>query len=235
MKGLRTHCNQQLARWRMPPGVPAPHLWYRLMRRGLRMILGPGWGVRAYNRHFEPTSGSVVYISNHQSFMDPTLIGFALQRPLNYMARDSLFRIPLFGTLISWVYAFPVRRDSADLAAMKEAMRRLKAGGQLVVFAEGTRTRDGRIGPMLPGVAMLAQRSADWTVPVVIDGAHEAWPRSQPFPNMGRIVVQFGQPIPKAEARKYEAKELVDHVRDILIDMQTDIRRRLGRGELKYD
>jgi len=235
MRGMRTHCNPRLAGWRMPPGVPGPHLWYRLMRRGLRMILGPGWKVRVYNRHFEPATGSVVYISNHQSFMDPTLVGVGLQRPLNYMARENLFRIPVFGTLIRWVYAFPVRRDQADLAAMKEAMRRLKAGGQVVVFAEGTRTGDGRIGPMLPGVALLAQRWADWTVPVIIDGAYEAWPRTQPFPNMGRIVVQLGRPIQQAQARKYRANDFVDHVREILIDMQRDIRRRIGRVELKYD
>ena len=142
---------------------------------------------------------------------------------------------PSLEQVIQAVNAFPVRRGTADLTAMKEAMRRLKAGHQVVLFAEGTRTLDGRIAPFLPGVALLAQRTADWTVPVMIDGAFEAWPRTQLLPGPGNVIVRYGAPIPQAETRRMSAEELVAHLRRIIIDMQTETRRRIGRPELRYD
>lgn len=231
---LSSYANPDLHPWFMPEGVQRPGLYYRFMRQGCRIFIGGFCKVRAFNRHNEPASGGVVYISNHQSFLDPMLMAFPLQRAVHFMARDSLFKMPGFKQLISSVNAFPVKRGSADLGAIKEAMRRIKAGGQVLVFAEGTRTLDGRINPFLPGVAMLAQRAADWTVPVVIDGAFECWPRTQALPSSGEIVVQYGTPIPQADARKMTAEQLINKVRDEMIEIQTDVRRRVGRPTLKY-
>ena len=234
MKGLPSYPNPRLRGWRFEPGVPLPSLYYRFMRCGCRVLMGSLWKVRAFNRHLEPASGSAVYICNHQSFLDPMLMSMPLRRPMNYMARDSLFGFGPFARLIRSVNAFPVRRGTPDLAAMREAMRRLKAGGQVVVFAEGTRTRDGRIAPLLPGVAILAQRSADWTVPVVIDGAFEAWPRTQMLPSPGMVSVCYGQPISRDQAQALAPDQLMSNVRQTLIDLQADLRRRTGRSELAY-
>jgi 1-acyl-sn-glycerol-3-phosphate acyltransferase len=204
------------------------------MRRFFQVTISLGWKTRIFNRRFEPVRGGAVYICNHQSFLDPMLMSFSLRRPMSFMARDTLFHIPLFKQVITALNAFPVRRGTADTGAMKEAMRRLKAGGQVVVFAEGTRTLDGRIGRFLPGVVLLAQRSAEWTVPVVIDGAYEAWPRTQKLPSPGSIVVRYAQPIHRDEARKMDAETFINHVRDVLIEMQADVRRRAGRPRLEY-
>jgi len=227
--------NPALQGLRLPKGIQRANVWYQFSRRFVQMSISLLWKVRVYNRHFEPADGGVVYIGNHQSFLDPVVMSMALRRPMNFMARDTLFRFPGFKQLIGSLNSFPIRRGTADISAMKEAMRRLKAGRQIMVFAEGTRTRDGRIGPVLPGVALLAQRAAKWTVPVVIDGAFEAWPRTQALPSPGHVVIQYGHPIPQDEARKLKAQALVDHVREILIDIQTDVRRRLGRARLDYD
>jgi 1-acyl-sn-glycerol-3-phosphate acyltransferase len=191
--------------------------------------------VRVFNRHYEPQSGSAAYICNHQSFLDPMLMSYALRRPMNYMARDSLFRVPGFKQLIAALNAFPVKRNTADTGAIKEAMRRLKAGGQVVVFAEGTRTHTGHIGPFLPGAALLAQRAAQWIVPVVIDGAFEAWPKSQLLPHAGSIVVQYARPIPQDEAKKMRPEEFLAAVRSTIIEMQAEVRLRLGRPPLTYN
>jgi 1-acyl-sn-glycerol-3-phosphate acyltransferase len=214
--------------------VPAPNLYYRFMRRFFQVTICPIWKVRVFNRHYEPAEGSAVYLCNHQSFLDPILMSFALQRPMNYMARDTLFRFTLFRRIIRSLNAFPVRRGTADLAALKEALRRLKRGQQVVVFPEGTRTRDGRIGGFLPGAGVLCQRAADWTVPVLIDGAFEAWPRTQLLPHAGSVVVQYAPAIPRAEAMKREPEEFVEKVRTIILEMQADVRRRVGRPALEY-
>ncbi|MBS3821277.1 MAG: 1-acyl-sn-glycerol-3-phosphate acyltransferase [Planctomycetes bacterium] len=234
MTDHRSHPNPSLRGWHLGPGIQQPGLYYRFMRRGCHALCTTLWNTRVYNRHLEPPTGGVVYVSNHQSFLDPVLATMALRRPGNYMARDSLFRNPLFCNLIDSLNAFPIRRGAADLAALKEAMRRLKGGRTLVIFPEGTRTKDGTINPFLPGVAILSQRAAEWTVPVVIDGAFDAWPRSQALPRPGRIAVQYGQPVHQSDARKLDAQAFVDNLRHKMIDIQTDIRRRIGRGELRY-
>jgi 1-acyl-sn-glycerol-3-phosphate acyltransferase len=235
VKGPTSYANPLLWRFRLPPGAPPPTPFYRFMRLLFRATVTPWLKVRVFDRRYEPAAGSAVYICNHQSFMDPILMAYALRRPMHFMARDTLFRTPGFKQVIRAVNAFPVRRGTADLTAMKEAMRRLKAGHQVVLFAEGTRTLDGRIGPFLPGVALLAQRTADWTVPVVIDGAYEAWPRTQLFPGPGNVVVRYAPPIPQAETRKMSPEALVAHLRRIIIDLQTDTRRRIGRPALQYE
>jgi len=235
VSGPRSHPNPALRSLRGRNDIQQPGFYYCFWRALLRVSMPAYLKTRVFNRHFEPASGGAVYVSNHQSFLDPMLMSFALVRPMNYMARDSLFKYPGFKQLIESVNAFPLRRSAADTRAMKEAMRRLKGGSQVVVFPEGTRTRDGRIGEFLPGVALLARRAADWTVPVLIDGAFEAWPRTKPLPAPGSIVVQYGRPIPRAVARSMDAREFVRMLRGRLIEMQTDVRRRVGRPALKYD
>lgn len=232
MTAPSSHPNPELRSLRFAEGVPAPHLFYRFMRRVFQVGVGGYCGVRVFNRRHEPASGGVLYICNHQSFFDPILMSFALQRPMSFMARDSLFRAPLFRQAIAALNAFPVRRGAADTGALKEAMRRLRAGGQVVVFAEGTRTSDGRIGPFLPGVAMLAQRAAEWVAPTLIDGAFECWPREHLLPRPGNVVVQYAPPIPRDQARAMAPEQLLDRVRNTIAGMQTDVRKRLGRPTL---
>jgi len=235
MRSLSSYPNPLLRGWHFAEGVPEPTLWYRLMRRGLYVPMCAAWKVRVFNRHHEPASGGALYIANHQSFLDPMLVGMALSRPMDYMARDSLFRTPIFKQLIESVNAFPVRRGTADTGAIKEAMRRLKQGRQIVVFPEGTRTHDAKIGPFLPGVALLSQRAAEWTVPVLIEGAFEAWPRGRKLPRCGNVTVQYGPPIHRSEARSCDTEQFIHRLRQTLIDMQKDARRRAGRVELHYD
>jgi 1-acyl-sn-glycerol-3-phosphate acyltransferase len=219
---------------RYPKGVVKSGWLYLIMRQLFRVTVSLIWRVRVFDRHHEPADGPAVYICNHQSFLDPILMSFGLIRPMNYMARDSLFTVPLMGRVFRALNAFAVRRGSADLGAIKEAMRRLKEGGQVVVFAEGTRTTDGAIAPLLPGVAVLAQRCAKWTVPVVIDGAFECWPRTQALPSPGSIVVRYCEPISQAQARAMAPDELMDLVRRRMIEMQADMRRRVGRAPIRY-
>ena len=235
MKAPPSYPNPLLRGWRLQPGVQRPSLWYRAMRRVAHVVFSAVWQVRVFDRRFEPASGGVLYICNHQSFLGPILMSLGLRRPMSYMARDSLFRFAPFRAVIRSLNAFPVKRNSADTGALKEAMRRLKAGGQLVVFAEGTRTVDGRIGPLLPGVALLAQRAAEWTVPVVIDGALECWPRWNKLPRPGSIVVRYASPIPRSQAEPLPAAELLSGIRRTMIELQSDMRRRLRKPALEYD
>jgi len=231
---FRSHPNPGFADGSWKKNVHAPNSWYRSLRWACRAFAMFGVKIRIYNRHNEPVSGGVVYVSNHQSFFDPVIAAMALQRPMNFMARETLFRNFLFRSLIQSLNAFPIKRASADTGALKEAMRRLKKGGQITIFPEGTRTRDGRIGHFLPGVSILSRRASEWTVPVTIDGAFETWPRSFPLPSpTGDIVVCYGKPIHRSVAEEHEPEVFIEMVRRKIYEMQCEIRRRRGLKPLE--
>ena len=231
---LSSYPNSHLRRMRKNAEVVQRSWLYRFAQIVLSVLMSLIWRVRVFNRRYEPTEGGVLYICNHQSFLDPILVAFALQRPMNFMARDTLFKNKYFAKVIDTFNAFPVKRGKGDIGAIKESLRRLKAGNQLIVFPEGTRTDDGQIQPFKPGPALLAQRGATWTVPVLIDGAELVWPKSQKVPTLGNIVVQYGEPIHQSVAKKLSADELTNLLRDRIIEIQHDVRRRAGKPTFDY-
>ena len=139
-----------------------------------------------------PREGGVILACNHQSFLDPVLVGMRLPREIHFMARRSLFRNPVFGALIVALNAFPIQRDSRDVKGVKETIARLRAGNALLIFPEGTRTRDGNIAPVKAGIGMIAKRAAVPIVPVLIEGAYKVWPRNRILPGPGCVNVSFG-------------------------------------------
>jgi len=132
-------------------------LGYRICRFICQWFCTLCFKARVHGVHRVPTAGGTLLVCNHQSFLDPVLATMALHREGNYMARDTLFHHSFFRRLIEYLNAFPIRRQSADLRAIKESLRRLKRGCVLVLFPEGTRTPDGRIGPLLPGLGHRSQ------------------------------------------------------------------------------
>lgn len=204
--------------------------WYALWQQVARVLFIVVFGIRVFHRERLPAGGGVLVVSNHQSYLDPILAAVGMPRPFQPMARESLFRFAPFGWLIRSLYAFPVRRASADLGAIREALRRLKAGGVVLVFPEGTRTRDGSIGRLQAGPMTMAVRAGVPIVPAVIDGAFESWPRTSPLPRPHRIYVAFGRPVSAAEAAAGEPEALMAALRERMVDLQAELRR-LRQGE----
>jgi len=151
--------------------------------------------VRGYGQGRVPARGGVLLLSNHQSFVDPVLITATLGRKLSFMAREPLFRVPLFGALIRSLGAFPVRPDRPDKGALRYAIGLLEKGGALLMFPEGTRTWDGELMLMKGGFRVLVRRARIPVLPVAIDGAFRAWPRTRRLPRPARVRVAFGRPI----------------------------------------
>lgn len=202
------------------------HAWYALIRHVARVLFITLFVLRVDHRERLPRTGGVLVISNHQSFLDPILAAVGLGRPLHPMARENLFRFPLFAALIRSLYAFPVRRASADLGAVRDAIRRLKDGAAVLVFPEGTRTADGSIGPLQGGPIAIAARAGVPVVPMVIDGAFEAWPRSNRLPRPHRIRVAYGQALSAAEAAAGDPDALMGILRLRMLDLQAELRRK---------
>jgi 1-acyl-sn-glycerol-3-phosphate acyltransferase len=141
-----------------------------------------------------PQTGAVLFAVNHQSYLDPVLVGSPPPRVTYFMARRSLF-VGLFGRIIRFVRAFPVDRDRADLQAVRESIGLLGRGQCVMIFPEGTRSRDGRIGALRAGFGMLARRAGAPILPVYIDGAYRAWPRHHLLPKPVPIRVWYGRPM----------------------------------------
>ena len=181
---------------------------------------------RVFGTQRVPRTGGVLLVSNHQSFLDPILATLALPRECHYMARDTLFRNPLLRRLIQSLNAFPIRRATADLTAIKETLRRLKAGALVVTFPEGTRTLDGSIGPMHPGVVLLARKAGVPLVPAVILGAFQAWPRHARLPHPHPIVVAYGEPIAADELARLEDEACIRLVRERIAELAEQHARR---------
>jgi 1-acyl-sn-glycerol-3-phosphate acyltransferase len=169
--------------------------WWRLSQALSRAGANCFWKFRVFGLENIPRKGGVLLASNHQSFLDPVLVAMVLSREMHFMARRTLFRNPVLRVIIVGYNAFAIDRDSADVKGVKEAIARLEAGNILLVFPEGTRTGDGSIGRMKPGIGMLAERAAVPIVPVLIEGAHEVWPRTRLVPRLGRISMIFGKPL----------------------------------------
>ena len=131
-------------------------------------------------------AGGMLIASNHESFFDPVLVGMGLPEPIFYLARRSLFRIPVFGQVIRVVGARPVSRGAVDGQALRLMLKLLRGGQRLLMFPEGTRSRDGSLGPFKKGVAAVAVRCGVPVLPVAVAGAREAWPRTSVLPRPGR-------------------------------------------------
>jgi 1-acyl-sn-glycerol-3-phosphate acyltransferase len=142
-----------------------------------------------------PKTGPVMVVTNHSSVLDPPVVGAIAPRPLHYLAKAELFRIPLFGRFIHALHARPIRRGAADPSALRAALRVLEAGGALLVFPEATRQPEGRLGEARPGAGMLAVLSGAPVVPAYVSGTGRAWPRGRRLPRPARVRVHFGKPI----------------------------------------
>jgi len=159
--------------------------------------------------------------SNHASFVDPPLVGIPLKRPLNFLARSTLFRFPGVGaTLRSW-QAVPVDREGGGGAGLKAILDRLLEGGAILLFPEGTRTRDGKLQPGRSGIGLAVIKSNAPVVPVRVFGTYEAFGRHLRFPQRHRITVKYGSPLLFAELRaearicsKPRLKEIYQEVAD---------------------
>ncbi|MDX2037657.1 MAG: lysophospholipid acyltransferase family protein, partial [Isosphaeraceae bacterium] len=165
--------------------------WYRVVQWSTTTMLAAFYDIRAGGREHIPREGGALLVSNHVSYLDVFMLGILLDRPLNYVARSTLFFPPL-GALIRSVGGFPIQRDGLGASGMKETLRRLRAGGIVALFPEGTRSRTGELDELKAGISLLASRAKTPIIPTAVAGSFEAWPRTRAFPRPHPLHVQFG-------------------------------------------
>ena len=170
-----------------------PYYWfcYNLIRLVGRVC----FRLRVVHRERMINHGPVILASNHESYLDPPLVGSVADRAIFFLARKTLLAGPFFGWLLPKLNVIPVDQEGGDRSALKALIRILKAGEGTLVFPEGERTLDGRMRPALPGLGFVIAKTLAPVVPMRIFGAREAWPRGSARVRFRRITVVVGEPI----------------------------------------
>jgi len=186
--------------------------WYHICRYVMHIILVGYWRLRSWGVENIPQEGAVLVISNHQSLLDPPIVGCPSRRRMNFLARKTLFRFSFFGWLIDSVGAIPLNRDGMGIEGIKESLRRLKQGEILCVFPEGTRSEDGSLRALKPGFFGLAKKTKAAILVTVIDGAYQAWPRNKSLPRPGRVHVFYDKPISYEDYKDQTEEEFLERI-----------------------
>lgn len=180
-------------------------VWMRYRTRGLEHV---------------PREGGGLLLANHQSFLDPFLLGLPLSRPVSFIARDTLFRVPVVGYILRITHVIPINRQGGSSAVIRETLHRIGEGYLVGMFPEGTRSVDGQMGPLKPGFAALLRRADLPVVPVGIAGTGRALGRGSWFLKPRRIAVVYGEPLEAERIAELGERgregELVEYVRSAI-------------------
>lgn len=161
-----------------------------------------------------PKERGIMICPNHQSNLDPILVGVSLPQFPNYLGKKTLFKFPPMGWLLRKLDTIPIDRQATGIAGMKETLRRLKRKESVVIFPEGQRSFDGELQELMTGFIALVKRTKVPMLPVGIDGAHQSWPRGQAIPRPGIVDVVIGKPIYKEEYEHLTEAEMVQLLHD---------------------
>lgn len=164
---------------------------------------------RIYGAEHVPQTGPLVVVSNHASDFDPPIVSNCVRRPVAFMAKQELFKIPVLATLIRWYGAFPVNRGAADRTAIRASLAALEEGWATGVFLQGTRTQDGRITAPKLGAALIASKIQAPLLPVSLWGTEKVLVKGMSLPQMTPITVRIGEPIPAPPPGNRDALQAV--------------------------
>lgn len=159
-------------------------------------VFKPLYRVEAIGLGHFPKEGGVLLCSNHIHNFDPIIVGIMAPRPVHYMAKEEIFKVPVLGNIVRKCNAFPVKRGFNDREALRTGLKILKDGHVFGLFPEGTRSKNGELGKGLSGAGFFALRSTASVVPCAVIG---------PYKSFRKLKVVYGQPIDLEEMRKEKA------------------------------
>lgn len=164
---------------------------------------------RIYGAENVPKDGPLVVVSNHASDFDPPIVSCSLRRPVAFMAKEELFKIPVLKQGIELYGAYPVKRGSADRSAIRAAINCLTEGWAVGLFLQGTRTTDARITEPKLGAALIAAKAKVPLLPVSLWGTQGIFVKGSPVPHSVPVTVRIGEAIAFPTSTKREELEAV--------------------------
>lgn len=164
---------------------------------------------RIYGAQHVPQRGPIVVVSNHASDFDPPLLSCAVGRPVAFMAKEELFRVPVLKQMIQLYGAYPVKRGTSDRQAIRSSLGYLEQGWATGVFLQGTRTADARITDPKVGAALIAAKAQAPLLPVCLWGTQAIVQKGQYWPRSVPLTIRIAPPIPAPPSGDREALEAV--------------------------
>ncbi|MCB1180680.1 MAG: 1-acyl-sn-glycerol-3-phosphate acyltransferase [Chlamydiia bacterium] len=183
--------------------------------------------LKVYGKEHIPKGGAII-ASNHASFFDPPVIGVSCPHTTHILARDSLFAFPPFGWFLKKLGAHPIQRGKGNLQTIKKTRSFIRMGEKLVIFPEGKRSSDGKLGSGLRGVGLLVYQAGATVIPTYIHGTFEAWNKHHKCPRLGKkIACVFGKPLDfsdyineNGDNKKMLQKKIVDQIMEAIANLQ---------------
>ena len=194
------------------------YLTYAAARFILRLVALLLFRFHCQGRHHIPRHGGAIVCANHQSMLDPPIVGMAARRHLGYLARKTLFKQPLIGWFLRKVDGIPLNRGGMGIVGFKATLKSLKAGGVVVIFPEGTRSKNGELQQLKGGFIALVRRAKVPLVPCGFIGAHECLPRGTGAIRFRRIRCVYGEPISVSEIESLSDEQLLAIVHSHILD-----------------
>ncbi len=200
---------------------------YAISQALIRFFTRIFWRVRAEGRSNIPRQGGVILASSHESFLDPPVVGgFAAPRRPFHMARKTLFfsgeKRSGFRTWLGRKYkVIEVDREGTGLGALRDAEAKLRQGETVLIFPEGTRTKDGTVQRFRAGVGLLAVRTGAAVVPVSVDGTRDVWGRGRKVPRLfwsRGVRLRYGEPMTFGETT--EPDHVADEIRAAVLKLR---------------
>lgn len=195
-----------------------------------RVVLMILFRVRVHGLKNYPATDGFLICSNHQSHLDPVVLGSICPRPINYLGRESLFRINSLSWFLRWNDTIPIDREGNGLAGLKETMRRLERRETVLIFPEGTRTTNGELQPVKLGFAAVGRRAKASLLPVGLAGTFQALPRASWRIRFVRIHVVIGAPLLFRDYGQLSGEELGKLLSTRLAECFAEARYRSGGG-----
>jgi len=158
------------------------------------------WGLKIVGLENVPRTGGLVIAANHISSADPPILGICLPRIVSYLAKKELFESLGMRLFITGLHAFPIDRSRADMSAMREALRRVKAGGAVGVFIQGTRNSGD--AEAMNGASFIAQRGGVPILPAAIRRRGKGY------------IISFGEILQAEDKSKESMQQLTDDTMD---------------------
>lgn len=214
---------------------PGASIWriafWHVMHMLCYLALVPLYRYRAFGQRNIPHTGPVLLVSNHQSYLDPAIVGLGCShRQFAALARATLFENrPVFTWIIKMLNAIPVTQGVTDVGAMRRCIAELNNGQALLIFPEGARTLTGNVEPFETGTMLIIKRAKPLVMPVALDGAYDVWKRGTRPKLRGRIGVSYGQPIPAERIIQMGADKGLAFLRDEVDKLRRELSQRLEK------
>lgn len=182
-------------------------MFYHFARNLLKFIYQLLFRLEAKNLHYVPVTGGVVLCSNHISLLDPPAIGVFIKRRISFMAKKELFDVPLLGSIIKKLGAFPVNRSGVGKETIKTAMKLLREGEMMGIFPEGTRNQGGAAAKK--GAAMIALKSGAAIIPVAVIGSYKLF---------GKTRIVYGPAIDMTDILEEKSSDMLEKATERIMD-----------------